>query len=162
MGSTLRLLVGTKKGAFVFAGDAFRRNWKASPPICFGHEVYHFVQDPREPKRMLIAAKAGHLGPTVYHSSDGGRKWKEAARPPAFSKAARESALCPWVTFFGSLPHKTQPGAWYAGTSPQGLFRSEDHGNTWDSVEGSNRHPMRDKWCGAGEEGPPDGARMHS
>ena len=163
MGLPMLLLAGTKKGAFVFTGDPSRRKWQASPPICFGHEVHHFVQDPRDPKRMLIAAKTGHLGPTVYHSYDGGRKWKEAARPPAFPKAAEgERVLSVGHVFWLTPGHATQPGVWYAGTSPQGLFRSEDHGNTWDSVEGFNRHPMRDKWCAAGEEGPPDGARMHS
>jgi hypothetical protein len=163
MASRMLLLIGTKKGAFVLSGDPSRRKWEAAPPLCFGHVIHHFVQDPRAPKRMLIAAKTGHLGPTVYHSWDGGRKWKEATRPPAFLKAGEgERALAVGHVFWLTPGHVSQPGVWYAGTSPQGLFRTEDHGDTWESVEGFNKHPKRDAWCAAGQEGPPDGATMHS
>jgi hypothetical protein len=51
---------------------------------------------------------------------------------------------------------------WYAGSSPQGLFRTEDGGKTWDSVAGFNDHPMRDTWCGGGQDGTPNGPKMHS
>ena len=50
---------------------------------------------------------------------------------------------------------------WYAGTSPQGLFRS-DHGVTWESVDGFNGHEKWHDWCGPKEQAPPDGARLHS
>ena len=163
MVSRVQLLVGTKKGAFVFTADGPRRKWEVGAPLLFGHVVHHFVQDPRAGKRMLIAAKTGHLGPTVFRSSDGGRKWKEASRPPAFPKAGEgERALAVGHVFWLTPGHASEPGVWYAGTSPQGLFRSTDHGATWDSVAGFNRHPMRDAWCGADHEGPPDGATMHS
>ena len=46
--------------------------------------IHHIVQDPRDPKVLLMAAKTGHLGPTVFRSKDRGRKWKEAAQPPAY------------------------------------------------------------------------------
>jgi hypothetical protein len=163
MASRILILIGTKKGAFVLSGDSSRRKWEVAPPVCFGHVIHHFVQDPRSPKHMLIAAKTGHLGPTVYHSSDGGRKWKEATRPPAFPKAGEgERALAVGHVFWLTPGHATQPGVWYAGTSPQGLFRTENHGDTWESVDGFNKHPRRDAWCAADQEGPPDGATMHS
>jgi len=157
------LLVGTKKGAFILRSSASRKKWESSSPILFGNIIYHFVQDPRKPRNLLIAAKAGHLGPTVYRSSDGGKKWKEASVPPAFPKAEGDpDALSVDHVFWLTPGHASEPGVWYAGTSPQGLFRSDDDGDTWQSVDGFNKHPMRREWCGDPKQGPPDGARMHS
>ena len=81
------LLIGTRKGAFVLRGDAKRKQWTLSKPIFLGHVVNHLVQDPRDPKRLVMACKTGHLGPTIYRSTDRGKSWQEATRPPAFSKA---------------------------------------------------------------------------
>ncbi|HVE13857.1 MAG TPA: glycosyl hydrolase, partial [Elusimicrobiota bacterium] len=60
------LLVSTRKGAFILKGDASRRSWKISEPIHLGHMIHHMVQDPRDPKVILMAARTGHLGPTLY------------------------------------------------------------------------------------------------
>jgi photosystem II stability/assembly factor-like uncharacterized protein len=64
--------------------------------------------------------------------------------------------------FWLSPGHSSEPGVWYAGTSPQGLFRSEDGGATWDSVSGFNNHPMNAAWTGEPEDAPPGGATLHS
>jgi hypothetical protein len=157
------LLVTTRKGAFLFRSDAARRRWRLSGPHFLGHDVHHAVLDPRERKTLLAAARTGHLGPTVFRSTDFGRHWKEAKRPPAFPKATegekgREVNHVFWLT----PGHASQPGVWYAGTSPQGLFRSEDGGETWDAVPGFNDHPMREKWTGGEQDGTPDGPKMHS
>ena len=131
------LLVGTKKGAFIFRGDRTRRRWDSAGPILLGNEVNHLVLDPRDGRTLLMAARTGHLGPTIFRSTDGGRTWKEAQRPPAFPKAD-EAASAPAVerTFWLTPGHSSQPGLWYAGTSPHGLFRSEDGGVTWEPVTG--------------------------
>src|SRR6266403_351261 len=79
---------------------------------------------PRGP-RVLAAARTGHLGPTVFRSTDRGRTWKEAARPPAFAKAADgEEGRAVDHTFWLTPGPGGEPDTWYAGTSPQGLFRS--------------------------------------
>ena len=160
MTNSLHLWIGTKKGAFVLQSSGSRSKWTLGAPVLFGHAVYHVLQDARDPKRMLMAAKPGHLGPMVYHSSNAGKSWKEAALPPAFPKAAEGLAID--HIFYLAHGHASEPGVWYAGTSPQGLFRSEDHGANWSSVDGFNLHPMRRAWCGGPQEAPPDGARMHS
>lgn len=160
MADPVRLLIGTKKGAWTLTSDPKRRTWTLSEPIYFGHIVFHFVQDPRDPRRMVIAARAGHLGPTLYVSGNGGRKWKESTRPPAFPKGGE--GLVVDHTFAVIPGHATEPGVWYAGASPQGLFRSEDHGMTWTGVDGFNANPMRAEWVGPKENAPPDGARLHS
>ena len=84
--SRTRLLIGTRKGAFYLHGEPSRRTWKLSKPMFLGHIVYHVVVDPRDRKTMLMAAKTGHLGPTVFCSPNRGRDWVEAKRPPAFEK----------------------------------------------------------------------------
>ena len=84
---TVAVLIGTRKGAFILRGDKTRRNWKLSMPIFLGHIVHHMVLDPRDGRTLLIAARTGHLGPTVFRSTDFGKTWREAERPPAFPKA---------------------------------------------------------------------------
>ena len=78
------LLLATRKGLWTLASDATRRAWKLSGPHFLGHIVHHAVTDPRDGKTTLAAARTGHLGPTVFRSTDRGRTWKEAAQPPAF------------------------------------------------------------------------------
>ncbi|WP_246212109.1 glycosyl hydrolase [Usitatibacter palustris] len=119
--------------------------------------------DPRDRRTVLAAVRAGHLGPTVMRSTDLGKTWKEAAKPPAFPKAPEgEAGESVHHVFWLTPGHARNPGRWYAGTSPQALFQSDDAGVTWQGVAGFNEHPMRDKWINKGEEGPPDGATLHS
>ena len=68
------LWVGTRKGLFALRANGARRNWKLAGPQFLGHIIHHVVQDPREPRVLLMAARTGHLGPTVFRSSDRGRR----------------------------------------------------------------------------------------
>jgi photosystem II stability/assembly factor-like uncharacterized protein len=159
MGRTL--WVGTRKGLFVLRGDARRRAWKLAGPQFLGHVIHHVVQDPRDPKVVLAAAKTGHLGPTVFRSTDRGRTWKEASQPPAFRKANEGEAVKAVDAVFWLTPgHAKERGTWYAGTSPAGLFRSEDGGVTWQPVAGFNDHPMNSTWIQG--PGSPIGSLLHS
>ena len=125
------LLVATRKGAWLLHGDASRRTWRIDGPHFLGHVIHHLVLDPRDGRTLLAAAKTGHLGPTVFRSTDLGRTWEEAVRPPAFARRADGSGRAVDHTFWLTPGHASEPGAWYAGTSPQGLFRSDDDGVTW-------------------------------
>src|SRR5690349_23977229 len=84
----LMVLVATRKGAWLYHGDTSRRAWRVDGPHFLGHIVSHVMLDPRDRRTLLASAKTGHLGPTIFRSTDLGRSWKEAARPPAFPKAA--------------------------------------------------------------------------
>jgi photosystem II stability/assembly factor-like uncharacterized protein len=96
----------------------------------------------------------------VFRSADRGRTWKEAAQPPAFRKAEEgEAARAVERVFWLTPGHSSERGTWYAGTSPAGLFRSEDGGERWQPVAGFNDHPMRPKWAAFGT---PDGEFLHS
>jgi photosystem II stability/assembly factor-like uncharacterized protein len=155
------LLIGTRKGAFVLEGDSKRKKWTVSEPIFLGHIVYHMVADPRDPTVILMAAKTGHLGPTVFRSLDKGKTWKEASQPPAFPKVPEgEKGRAVDLVFWVSPGHATESGVWYAGTAPPGLFRTTDNGDTWEPVLGFNDHPMYSKWAENGAT--PGGQLLHS
>src|SRR5260370_15769787 len=86
------VLVATRKGAWLFHGDPARRNWRVDGPHFLGHIINHLVLDPRDGRTLLAAAKTGHLGPTIFRSTNLGHSWKEAARPPAFPTTANGQA----------------------------------------------------------------------
>ena len=206
---TISLLVGTRKGAFLLNSSDNRKTWQISDPIMLGHIIYHVVADPRDRKHVVMAAKAGHLGPTVYHSADGGKSWTESKTPPQFPKALCEGGEVPENSpkhstegstesgtesstesqkpdpekdvvhpsaettapgsakaravesvFWLTPGHASEPGKWYAGTAPAGMFISNDHGQTWEPVSGFNDHPMYSKWTKDGAT--PGGLLLHS
>ncbi len=164
-GTRVVLLVATRKGAWLFHGDPARRAWRADGPHFLGHVVQHLVLDPRDGRTLLAAAKTGHLGPTVFRSTNLGRTWKEAARPPAFPKVPEDSALPGRAvdhTFWLTPGHASQPGTWYAGTSPQGLFRSHDGGDTWEPFSPIHDDPDYRRFMGTVQDGTPDGPKLHS
>jgi hypothetical protein len=159
----LLVLVSTRKGAWIFRGDGARRNWRADGPHFLGHIINHMVLDPRDGRTLLAAAKTGHLGPTLLCSGDRGRTWKEAARPPAFAKAGGgQQGRTVNHTFWLTPGHASEPGVWYAGTSPQGLFRSGDGGMTWEPFSYINEDARFRQWMGTVQDGTPDGPKLHS
>lgn len=161
MSEAVRLLVGTRKGAWIFRSDAGRRDWRVQGPIHLGEIVSHLVADPRGGETLLMAAATGHLGPTVFRSTDGGETWTEAKAPPAFAKAADgKNGRAVDHTFWLEAGHASEPGVWWAGTSPPGLFMSDDDGCTWRGVAGFNDHPMYEKWVPA-DSGTPDGPLLN-
>lgn len=155
------LLVGTRKGLFVLRADAARRTWTLDEPQMLGHIVQHAVADPRDPATVLVAARTGHLGPTVFRSRDAGATWREASRPPAF-RAGDPLGRSVDVVFWLTPGPADAPGTWLAGCSPQGLFRTEDDGDTWTPVDGWNDHPSWTTWCEWPEVNTPDGSMLHS
>jgi hypothetical protein len=157
------LLVATRKGAWLFHGDPARRTWRPDGPHFLGQIIQHLVLDPRDGRTLLAAAKTGHLGPTIFRSVDRGRTWKEATRPPAFPRAADgENGRVVDHAFWLTPGHPSEPGTWYAGTSPHGLFRSGDGGATWEPLPGLNDDPRYREWMGGPQDGTPDGPKLHS
>ncbi|MHB8535069.1 MAG: WD40/YVTN/BNR-like repeat-containing protein [Sulfuricaulis sp.] len=157
------VLVATRKGAWLFHGDAQRKTWRADGPHFLGQIINHLVLDPRDGRTLLAAAKTGHLGPTIFRSMDLGRSWKEAARPPAFAKASNgEKGRVVNHNFWLTPCHAHEPNAWYAGTSPQGLFRSDDGGDTWEPFSIVNDDARFRSWMGSEQDGTPDGPKLHS
>ncbi|WP_027893859.1 WD40/YVTN/BNR-like repeat-containing protein [Calidithermus chliarophilus] len=128
MGGT-QLLVSTQKGLYVLSQG--EDGWALGQPLRFGEIVNDAVADPRPGGRLVVATRTGHLGPTVVWSDDLGQSWQESRKPPAFQPGSGRSV----DTVFWLTPgHPRQPGVWWAGSVPHGLFRSEDGGETWEEV----------------------------
>jgi hypothetical protein len=175
---SVALFVGTRKGAFILRSSD-RCKWELVGPSYLGHTANHVVLDPRDRQTVMMASRAGHLGPTVYRSTDGGLTWAEAEQPPRFPKVSEPepgadlrpdqiAAVAPTRSvanvFWLTPGHASEPGVWYAGTSPHGLFRSEDGGKSWQGVEGFNDNPQRLAWSNNDDPkfAPPGGATTHS
>lgn len=168
--ATTTLLLGTAKGGFALERE--RRSWKLRGPFHLGARTHDLRADPRDGRTWLMSSTGGHLGPTIYRSLDRGRTWKEAQHPPRFDTAnaktpkdpARRGSVGQSVktNFWLEPGHAGEPGVWYCGTSPQGLFRSEDGGKSWRGVDGWNKHPLWAKWINIGVDGTPDGPVLHS
>ena len=154
------LLVGTRKGVFTVSSND-RKQWSVSDPMFLGHVAQHVMLDPRNGRRLLLAVRTGHLGPTVFYSDDLGSTWSESTRPPAFrtGDALQRSVQS---VFWLTPGHADEPDVWYAGATPQGLFVTRDGGVTWDPVDGWNDHPMWTTWAEWPEQNTPDGSMLHS
>ena len=155
------LLVGTRKGIFILRADGARTAWQVSAPHFLGHIAQHVVQDPRQPERIVAGMSTGHLGPTIFLSDDYGTTWTEASKPPAFhtgERLQRSLSSAFWLT----PGHADEVGVWYAGESPQGLFRTQDGGHSWSPVDGWNDHPSWETWAEWPDPQTPDGSMLHS
>jgi hypothetical protein len=157
----MQLLIGTRKGIFTLDSDAERREFTLAGPAFLGHIAQHVMADPRNPAHVVAAMRTGHLGPTVFWSSDGGATWNESTKPPAF-RSGETLGRSVEAVFWLTPGHVSEPGVWYAGASPQGLFRSEDGGRTWGTVDGWNDHPLWETWAEWPDQNTPDGSMLHS
>lgn len=148
MTDSAHLLVGTRKGAFIYSADQRRECWSLSEPMLPGWSFSHMAADLRHDPPLLYAA-ANHWawGRAVAKSADFGKTWdyrSEGLAFPADMGVSIENVWCVWPG------HASEPGVVYCGTQPAGLFRSEDWGHTWQPVESMNRHPYRPYWSGTG------------
>jgi len=165
MAKRVILSVGTKRGLFLLESGKQRKNWKVSGPFLKGWSVPYAMIDTRGRPRLHASASHYAFGSTAYSADIAGRKFTAAEQPPEFPKLNPKAAK--FVKQYG-LPnpkdiwiitpgHQKQKKVLYAGTSPAGLFRSEDSGKTWEPVEALNRHRSRKDWSpGAG------GQALHS
>lgn len=158
---TLNLYIATRKGVWIASADAQRRSWTLGAPRFLGQQCHHVVLDPRDRTTLLCASRQWHLGPTVFRSTDGGATWKEARTPPQFPKGDARGRAVDHV-FWLTPGHASERDTWYAGTSPKGLFRSDDGGVTWAPVSGFNDHPDQAQWVGSDQDQTPDGGKLHS
>jgi len=165
---TVRVLIGTSKGAFIYTSDRQRRNWTRSDILFKGWNVMHMVMDPRD-RRMHAAVDHFVFGATTHHSDDLGLTWSQGAEPPRFSRpsASGRPGGTPEEAFSGApipdTPEQVirvwniepgrpdESGVLYAGVQPAALFRSTDRGESWELNTGLYDHPHRGEWMsGAG------------
>jgi photosystem II stability/assembly factor-like uncharacterized protein len=133
----LALLVGTRKGAFVVAGDADRREWHVRGPFCETWPVHHLNWDARR-GALLAGAGSPWYGAAVWRSTDLGETWTHSSEGLSYGDDGPKLESVWNVTPVGD--------AIYAGVQPAGLFRSDDQGETWTHVAGLREHPSRPEW----------------
>ena len=133
------LLVSTSKGGFIYYSNPERLVWEINGPHLLGSIIHHMILDHRTNKTILMAAKTQKHGVTIFRTTNFGKKWTSAIKPPKNNNGDL-------AHIFRITPgHDSEPGVWYAGTSPQGLFQSEDDGKTWYGVDGFNKEGFQIK-----------------
>lgn len=151
----VHVLVGTRKGAFIYTSDDRRERWAISDPIMPGWTVNHMLADTRGDRPRLFAAGTHWAwGPFIARSDDGGTTWDSRNPGLGFTQGGPKVEEMMSGTL-GSVwqvtpGHPSEPGVVYAGTQPAGLFRSEDRGESWAPVDGLNQHEYRPFWGPSG------------
>lgn len=169
----VRLLVGTRKGAFILTSDSARKTWQVDGPHFGGWEVYHIKGSPADPNRIYAAQHSEWFGQVIQRSNDGGKTWEQPGAPPgtaeepvtsdsakfAYDTSAAtgkplkshlgyDGAQHPWEfkRVWHLEPSLDDPDAVYAGVEDAALFRSEDGGVTWRELAGLRGHGSGTEW----------------
>ena len=137
------LLVGTRKGAFIFSADCDRSKWEMSGPFWPGSDIFHFVYDDRRSSRLWVVRYDPVFGSEIHRSDDFGATWQNAQKAPQITSKPDLKLNTLWQVMPG-LPET--PDVLYLGAEPATLFKTEDAGETWNEIEGITLHPTRDRW----------------
>jgi hypothetical protein len=142
----VHLLVGTRKGAFLFRSDLGRRKWKVEGPFFAGGEVNHLYRDPRS-RRLWAAVYSGWWGPDLQVSDDRGKTWQKSSAGIGFAPERKLNLNRVWRV---AADRDSRPQTLWCGADPGALFRSDDGGNSWHEVAGLTQHPTRERWTPGG------------
>ena len=151
--SAVRLLVGTRKGAFVMTSDEKRDRWDISGPHFPGWEVYHLKGSPANPDRLYASQSSGWFGQVLQRSDDGGRTWEAVGNQfqydgPTGTHRWYDGSPHPWVfaRVWHLEPSRTDPDTVYAGVEDAALFKTTDGGQTWQELPGVRNHHTGSGW----------------
>ncbi len=143
------VLVGTTKGAFIFSSDGSRKRWRVDGPHFPGEAVYSMALDQRAGRTRLFAGvHSNHWGATIRTSDDFGRTWSEPERQAVRFPESSGLALAQVWQIVPGRPE--EPDVVWCGVEPAALFRSDDAGVSWTSVDGLLNHEHRPKWMPGG------------
>jgi photosystem II stability/assembly factor-like uncharacterized protein len=156
--SGVRLLVGTRKGAFVLTSDGKRDRWDVNGPFFGGWEIYHLKGSPADPNRIYAAQNTGWFGQLIQRSNDGGKTWEPVGNkfvydgvPGTHQSHDGTPHLWEFKRVWHLEPSLTDPDTVYAGVEDAALFRSTDAGQTWHELAGMRGHGSGPQWSpGAG------------
>jgi photosystem II stability/assembly factor-like uncharacterized protein len=139
--STVRVLVGTRKGAFVLTSDGKRERWDISGPLFAGWEIYHLKGSPANPDRLYASQSSGWFGQQIQRSHDGGQTWEPVGNTFVYDGVPGthqwyDGTPRPWEfkRVWHLEPSLTDPDTVYAGVEDAALFRSLDGGQTWQEL----------------------------
>jgi len=174
--SKVRVLVGTRKGAFILTSDGKREQWEVSGPHFAGWELYHLKGSPVDPNRIYASQTSGWFGQIIQRSDDGGKTWHQPGTPPGQETAPGgmpkgesnkfvydvspetgkpltthqfyDGTQHPWEfkRVWHLEPSLTDPDTVYAGVEDAALFRSSDGGKTWQELPGLRGHGTGPEW----------------
>ncbi|HET9709251.1 MAG TPA: exo-alpha-sialidase [Gemmatimonadales bacterium] len=172
--SGVRVLVGTKKGAFILTSDGKRQKWGVSGPLFAGWEMYHVKGSPADANRLYASQSSGWFGQVIQRSDDGGKTWQApgggVTTGPGGMPAGESNKFVynasaengkpltthqwydgtqhPWEfkRVWHLEPSLTDPDTVYAGVEDAALFRSSDGGRSWQELSGLRGHGTGPHW----------------
>ena len=172
--SGVRVLVGTRKGAFILTSDAKRQKWEVSGPHFAGWEIYHMKGSPADPNRIFASQTSGWFGQMIQRSDDGGKTWQtpggekmpgpgefptgkankfvydtsSESGKPLTTHQWYDGTQHPWEfkRVWHLEPSLTDPDTVYAGVEDAAIFRSANGGKSWQELSGLRGHGTGPKW----------------
>ncbi len=151
--SAVRVLVGTRKGAFVLMSDGARRTWEINGPFFGGWEIYHLKGSPADPNRIYASQSSGWFGQLIQRSNDGGKTWEPVDNKFAYDGVPGthmwyDGTPHPWEfkRVWHLEPSLTDPDTVYAGVEDAAMFKTTDGGKSWHELSGLRTHGTGSKW----------------
>ena len=151
--SGVRVLVGTRKGAFVLTSDEARQRWEIAGPHFAGWEIYHLKGSPADPDRLYASQTSGWFGQVIQRSDDGGRSWNPVGNGFVYDGIPGthqwyDGTPHPWEfkRVWHLEPARDDPDTVYAGVEDAALFRSADGGASWQELSGLRCHGSGSRW----------------
>ena len=166
--SQVRVLVGTRKGAFILTSDAKRQKWEVAGPHFGGWQIYHLKGSPADPNRIYASQTSDWFGQIIQRSSDGGKTWETPGggitkTPEGMPKGESNKFVYDGIPgthqWYDGKPHPwefkrvwhlepslTDPDTVFAGVEDAALFRSSDGGHTWKELSGLRQHGTGPRW----------------
>ncbi len=151
--SGVRVLVGTRKGAFILSSDAARKSWKVNGPIFGGWEMYHLKGSAVDPDRIYASQSTGWHGQVIQRSDDGGNTWAPVGNEFVYASVPGthqwyDGTPHPWefARVWHLEPSPTEADVVFAGVEDAALFRSDDGGLQWNELPGLREHGSGPFW----------------
>ncbi len=151
--SKVRVLVGTRKGAFVLSSDAKRECWEVNGPHFAGWEIYHVKGSPADPNRLYASQSSGWYGQLLQRSNDGGKTWEPVGNKFVYDGVPGthqwyDGTPHPWEfkRVWHLEPSLTDPDTVYAGVEDAAIFKTNDGGKNWQELPGLRGHGSGPKW----------------
>ena len=151
--SQVRVLVGTKKGAFILTADGKRNDWTVTGPLFGGWEIYHLKGSPVDPNRIYASQSSGWFGQVVHRSDDGGQSWQTVGNQFTYDGVPGthqwyDGTPHPWefTRVWHFEPSLTDADTVFAGAEDAALFRSTDGGMNWHELSGLRGHGTGPLW----------------
>ena len=151
--SGVRVLVGTRKGAFVLTSDEKRKDWEVSGPHFAGWEIYHVKGSAVDSNRLYASQSSGWFGQQIQRSNDGGKTWEQVGNSFQYEGEVGQhqwydGSLRPWEfkRVWHLEPSLTDPETVYAGVEDASIFKSSDGGSSWQELPGLRNHGTGPNW----------------